>query len=136
MTREIKFRGKASNLVKDGKGRVITEYESWVYGDLLHLPNGVLHILTLNEEKGVYENYVINPNTVGQFIGLRDKNEKEIFEDDIVAWYDSDGNYRKDLVKWMNGGLCPCTLYTGWDYCEMEVIGNIYDNPELLKGDK
>ena len=84
MTREIKFRGQTWNPVKDNKGRTITTWKSWVYGDLLHRPNGVLHILTLNEEEGVYENHVINPDTVGQFTGLRDKKKIEIFEHDLV----------------------------------------------------
>ena len=47
MTREIKFRGQTSNPVKDGKGRVITEYKSWAYGDLLHRSNGAMKQITI-----------------------------------------------------------------------------------------
>lgn len=147
MTREIKFRGKTSNLVKDGKGRVITEYESWVYGDLLHRPNGVLHILTLNEEKGVYENYIINPDTVGQFIGLCDKDGKEIYEGDIIT---VNGKYPK-IVKYIDEYACFCLanikeldgkvkiddwlpVSPGWwnsPKREIEVVANIYEYSDL-----
>lgn len=53
MNRTIKFRGQILNSVKDDKGNVVTEWKSWIYGDLLHRSNGVLHILTLNEKKHV-----------------------------------------------------------------------------------
>ena len=150
MKREIKFRGQVLNSVKDKKDNVVTEWKSWVYGDLLHRPNGVLHILTLNEEKGCYENNIIDPKTVGQFTGLLDKGGKEIYEGDII---NVNGKYPR-LVKFIDEYACFCiagisdldnNLETGyWKQVipgwwnnpdrEIEVCGNIYDNPELLKG--
>ena len=147
MTRRIKFRGQTSNPVKDNKGRTITTWESWVYGDLLHRPNGVLHILTLNEEKGVYENYVINPDTVGQFTGLKDWDGKEIYEGDIISVNDK---YPK-VVKYIDEYACFCLaniedlnreggidcwqqVSPGWwnsPKREIKVIGNIYDYSDL-----
>lgn len=147
MNREIKFRGQVLNSVKDKKDNVVTEWKSWVYGDLLHRPNGVLHILTLNEEKGCYENNIIDPKTVGQFTGLLDKSGKEIYEGDIVRW-ERDGKLY--LVKFYAGMFYASVqefnkgIYGGFplhaltentmDGYECEVCGNIYDNLELLKG--
>ena len=79
----------------------------------------------------------VDPDTVGQFTGLCDREGKEIFEGDIVK-NESAGFY--GFVKYndaafiiylgeMNGVLLIC-LQT----CAMKVIGNIYDNPKLLKG--
>ena len=128
MKREMKFRGKSTDTGK------------WVYGFLSFFytagrdENGLI----FTDKARIYSPedgccYDVWAETVGQFTGLRDKNKEEIFEDDIVAWYDSDGNYRKDIVKWMNGGLCLCnSLYTVGNYREIEVIGNIYDNPNLI----
>lgn len=149
MTREIKFRGQTLNSVKDGKGRVITEYKSWAHGDLLHRSNGAMNILTLNEEKGVYENYVINPDTVGQFTGLLDKDGKEIYEGDIIS---VNGKYPK-VVKYIDEYACFCLanirdldgevgmddwlqVSPGWwnsSKREIKVIGNIYDYSDLKK---
>lgn len=147
MTREIKFRGQTLNSVKDGKGRVITEYESWAHGDLLHRSNGAMNILTLNEEEGIYENYVVNPDTVGQFTGLLDKDGKEIYEGDIIS---INGKYPK-VVKYIDEYACFCLanirdldgkvgmddwlqVSPGWwnsPKREIKVIGNIYDYSDL-----
>ena len=76
-----------------------------------------------------------------QFTGLKDKNGKEIFEKDIV-----DYKGRKAIVKWH--GSYACFIYefvdelknrtTEWkplylSYYHFEIIGNIYENPELLE---
>ncbi|MGG0663437.1 YopX family protein [Viridibacillus arvi] len=91
------------------------------------------------------------PNSVGQYTGLKDKNGREIFEGDIVSfvvfdYLDSDVEY-KGVVKyrsglyeiWKNadseffGSNGPFILNHAWlQDDEFEVIGNIYENPELL----
>ncbi|MBQ2299462.1 MAG: hypothetical protein II278_08835 [Bacteroidaceae bacterium] len=89
------------------------------------------------------------PETVGQYTGLTDKNGKKIFEGDIVdasaAWWDAAGPAGHDspiiLVEW-NDGLCGFEPFANYDCdcgvyissSECEIIGNIHDNPELLKG--
>lgn len=100
--------------------------------------------------------YDIDPNTLCQYTGLKDKNGKKIWENDIVELYDTNNNYKwKAIVKFGN----PNATYN-WGYqlhpigeykvntdillwVEMEdtgticeVIGNIFDNPELLNADK
>ena len=83
------------------------------------------------------------PETVGQFTGLLDKNGKKIFEGDIVDCW-SEGVNAKGTVQQRKDGLW--IIYPAWqktimwglcpdEYCNttVEVIGNIYDNPELLE---
>ena len=141
MNRTIKFRGKR---LDNGE---------WVYGELC-TPR------LFDSKRGYFGedvpcifcdegNVPIIPATVGQFTGLLDKNGKEIYEGDIIT---VNGQYPR-VVLWdkMCWALMPTEYYHDkmfwvmnlqhpgpdwWDLFsnEFEVIGNIYDNPELLKG--
>lgn len=122
MTREHIFRGKS---LDNGE---------WVIGDLVHVKGGAL-ILPIG--KG-WDQHRVDPETVGQFTGIKDKNGQEIYEGDIL----SDG--RLFHIKWDSRGaswtgemnndpeqqLDLCFLITRK---QTRVIGNIHDNPELLK---
>ena len=137
MKRETKFRGKD----------ILTD--KWVYGDLLHLGN-VYAIMTSYKDKELKVNPIsdrleiqvedivgIYPETVSQFTGLLDKNGKEIWEHDIVDWVGV-----KLLVEFIDGGFCIHENYEDatlhdlfFERDEINVIGNVFDNPELLKTD-
>lgn len=122
MMREILFRGKFGN--------------EWKYGFLSIEPKGlVIKEPYKNESSNVWH---IDADTVGQYTGLTDKNGTKIFEGDIVKYGDTVHNV---VFEQRNGtayfGLVYSTLETlsfGYyqDLKQIEVIGNIYDNPELL----
>ena len=91
--------------------------------------------------------YKVDKNTLGQFTGLLDKNGKEIYEGDIIRSYDSENNPIMHSISWDNKKACYVatmlqypllggSIDKGWiDEFEKEIIGNIYDNPELLKAE-
>lgn len=130
MARKIKFRGKSLNT------------GIWEYGDLNTLFYNHPRIYTISRKISVDE------NTVGQFTGLHDKNGKEIYEGDIIRSLNSKGepiihhiiydNEEAGFIAALKGsvkgdfGYGKC--YQQWiTECKKEVIGNIHDNPELLK---
>lgn len=143
MKREIKFRGKDK---KTGE---------WLYGNL-QVPTieGVPYFMW-DKEKFQCE---VETNTIGQFTGLKDKNGKEIYEGDIVYSEFADGSNCMFLVGWNNKLSCFGVMdeynyrskQLGYDFPEFDnhlfievlknskifkIIGNIYDNPDLLKGE-
>ena len=112
--REILFRGKR----KKGDKR-------WVEGDLLHGYSG----FGITNRYYAGSSFEVVPETVGQYTGLTDKNGKKIFEGDIV----NISNDEIFEVKYEDGGFTAGLFLGDWDYGHVEVIGNIYDNPELME---
>ena len=130
--RQIKFRGKRLN---DG---------IWLYGDLITDVVGDRYIVKPDRESDRLF-HKVNPETVGQFTGLYDKNGKEIYEGDIIRSPSGSSHYiaymdceAKFIAKIIGSTLDEyCGIYQSWlDKYNKEVIGNIYDSPELLKQNK
>lgn len=134
MNRVIKFRGK------DDKGR-------WWFGDLLTASEDGRAIQYYDEEDGwMCDN--VNEKTVGQFTGLNDKDGNPVYEGDIVdcdyILYDpwDDGKESLDpmrcVVEYDNFGFIfkkeEDLYHFLHDVKNIKVVGNIFDNPELLKG--
>lgn len=141
MNREIKFRGRS-------------EYGAFVYGDLIQYENGDAAIFEKKltkygcEATEICKRTKVNAKTVSQFTGLYDKNGKEIYEGDILGTNES-------VIGWVKGGVrgyCYDVVYINhlavesdwplygtvkYDYPgKIKVIGNIYDNKELLEETK
>lgn len=128
--REFKFRAKSIENKNRGE---------WIIGDL-HLHSPFPHIHSTRGDKAR-----IDTDTIGQFTGLRDKNGKEIYEGDIIGCHNPNIKhlifYNERQARFMaalNGDIdndfaCVCGLDDSRWNASKEVIGNIIDNPELLK---
>ena len=134
--REIKFRGKRIDTVE------------WVYGDLIEnqgryyiyyatsdttLENEDDTIIVLAEE--------VDPDTVGQYTGLKDRNGQDVYEGDLLRT--PEGNIM--IAEWVGSGIvtrCLTPTYDGmmntnrYSFPVSEKIGNIHDNSELLEDKK
>lgn len=118
--REYLFRGK------DIKG-------NWHIGLLAHFGNAWY----ISNSAGVSTAFEVRPETVGQFTGLTDKNGERIFEGDVVHVIDTDAFGYEDDFNMEVDDMTKYDLLMILDTAnEVEVIGSIHDNPELLKGDK
>lgn len=122
--REIKFRGR--KLVGEDAGK-------WVYGWLGTNIKGNTIIKDDNAQFPV----AVDADTIGQYTGMKDCNEVEIYEGDIVFDADECGVVEWDDSKHMfiinhESGWCNpmCEYYSD----DLGVTGNRYDNPELLGG--
>ena len=126
-TREILYRGKR---IDNGE---------WAEGLPSYNADG--YITEIEVLKRFKDNYFIDvhPETVCQYTGLTDKNERKIFEGDIINVTDcgircGTGDASFEDGAWYVSGELQERLYWLDDYIdyEFEVIGNIFDNPELL----
>lgn len=142
MSREIIFRGNR------------LDNNEWLYGDLMHDNQGGCYIYPLDAENLYVENKV-DPDTVGQFTGMKDKHGKKVFEGDVVRRMDSafghvdtgvvkydchlgafileyesyGRTYQSTFKKGFSDNDGKCTIEGTYFY---EVIGNVHENPDLL----
>lgn len=124
--REIKFRGFNR---KNGV---------WLYG--FYLQNRGAHFVCPDEfaEGKSWDDYEIDPKTRGEYTGLKDQSGQEIYEGDVLKWDEDDES--SVVVYDPQNALFGMQYKDGRIYglydCqqkELEVIGNIHDNPELLE---
>lgn len=168
--REILFRGKELNT------------GTWIEGFYVYhinrTPSPIGDSLRLDDEEHLIAKdafsdwnmprgincYHVDPKTVSQYTGLKDRHGKRIFEDDIVEFDSACGSFSRHLIWWVremsmltaipvdgisfngqdywNGNypqfeyssFCLMTHDPWGDFRDVRVIGNIHDNPELIGG--
>lgn len=138
--REILFRSKR------------LDNREWIIGHLLKYEDGAARIVPNNTDIFCFEKdesiiqtiaHRVDPKTVGQYTGFVDKNGKKIFEGDVLKMNNTD--LKCGAISFMRGSFCLTSIEERVIYradigyieqCGVncaEVIGNIYDNPELIK---
>lgn len=137
MKRLVKFRGK------NARRGWLTGYYFVNRGVHYIAADGIVNPIRAPED------FEVDPNTVGQSLGLVDRNNKEIYEGDIAKVFGEKTRYCVTYNPY-------CCMFVATPYDDngkpafggkeinypliandgFTVIGNIYDNPELLKGDK
>lgn len=135
MGREILFRGKRKDNGKWVEGYYQQRYDAF---------ENIQHLIFWSKSSTVWEYAEIDPETVCEYVGYKDDTGKRIFEGDIVAF--------EDMISTENGysemGCCGKVGYDEEEACfyvtdrlsaeswevlgECRIIGNIFDNPELL----
>lgn len=132
--RDIKFRA----YIKDTNKRVPSEINKIVEVKSLHLGSRKA-IIGYSKSSSNYGNYSISFDDIElmQYTGLHDKNGEEIYEGDIVYVASEDENafilWDKETARYIIQFKGWCADFDNYYGKELEVIGNIYDNKDLLE---
>lgn len=133
--REILFRGKRVDNGEWVEGSIVVSQDRINYGKCYMTSSVCDFSYGDNGDRIRLGCFVeVIPETVGQFTGLYDKNGKRIFDMDILSFETMRGTisftvyYDEECGVWQPFG----DSYCGFDPKDVEVIGNIHDNPELL----
>lgn len=149
--RELLFRGKAKAIAGCPYNNGKSDGE-WLFGYIF--PDlGAVKIRQFEPDRLECNDYEVDPETVGQYTGLTDKNGVRIFEGDIVkgiaysverigviVWIDEIASFGVRYFKsqnpttWENSSILRCASMGKTDQFAAEIIGNIHGNPELLEG--
>ncbi|WP_051996245.1 YopX family protein, partial [Lentilactobacillus farraginis] len=150
MNRQIKFRGYVKDISEFGDD-VVPHKGHFVFGNLIHVKAFsyiVGEMVEANDEYATLEYWKpVDNENIDEFTGLKDRNGKEIYEGDILAWHSN--IYRKQdwvgLVTYRGAGFAvqesgKARSTSGWLECAsregsniVEIIGNVHENPELLE---
>lgn len=119
--REILFRAKRA------------DNGAWETGGLVVVRGGCSDEQVYISEKMTGYHTPVLPETVGQYIGQIDKNKRKIFEGDIVKFKGE--LYTIRYIEKYNrfAAVKPNTVFSVFSFSQAEIVGNIYDNPELLE---
>lgn len=158
MNREILFRAKAINRDPDREYKTNYKNGDWVYGFVSTIDGGCNGTAEMNNTVGV-RGIDVDRETIGEYTGLTDKNGTKIFEGDVLRFGDKNyfvfwndecfqwqmrlrkSGYEYPIYSGQDTG-CPVECITlGWVAAEIpiigtmstEIVGNIYDNPELIE---
>lgn len=117
----------------------------WIEGFYVCLGNDLHYILTgkldLTKHCVMFEKHAVIPETVGQYTGLTDKNGKKIFEGDVVNFKTTAYFFKNCRINYESQFARFCAIDNkGYEYpmdktFNYEIIGNVFDNPELLRSD-
>ena len=147
--RDIKFRGKAKDIERLNEFNEYNEFgiphqNGWVFGACVH--NGGNPYIISHDVAESCEEYFspewwcpVDPATVGQFTGLKDKSGREIYEGDVVKYGDT---IHEVVFEQRNNTAYFGLVYSPeetrsfghyQDLQQIEIIGNVHDSPELLE---
>lgn len=129
--REILFRGKREDNGEWVEGRIISDYVIIPKGQRFYISDNIL-------DSALYAHIVV-PETVGQYTGLTDKNGRKIFEGDIIKYSTNKigiinygtACFSVQDIKSRNNPAVDIVISESPN--GVEIIGNIYDNPEFIE---
>lgn len=140
MNRQILFRAKRKGVIDGNWYRSEYKNGDWVYGLITKQYSKEFWDKLNDEMRDIYgiNGIEVDRDTIGQFTGMYDKFGNEIFDGDIVkclsleyGYVNKEVYYAEDRARFVLGSLGSDYDFEG--YINVEVIGNIYDSPELLE---